>query len=187
LASEFRDAIPWEDVHIFWSDERYVPPDHPESNQRFVCEALLDRVPLREKNIHRSSTTLDDPEDAARLYEEEIHDPLDWMLLGLGDDGHFASLFPGSSALEEKERSVIVVRDSPKPPPLRLTFTLPLVNRSNQVHFMVSGSGKAEALRSTLEGPPDPSRWPAQAVRPSRGSLTWWVDEEAAGKLSRAV
>jgi 6-phosphogluconolactonase len=185
LATECLDVIPWKKVHFFWSDERYVPPDHPDSNQLMACETLLDHVPVLASNIHRPPTTLDDPEEAARLYETEIHDPLDWMLLGLGEDGHLASLFPGSPALEVNDRSFIVVRDSPKPPPLRLTVTLPLINRSTRIHFIVSGKGKAEALRSTLEGPPDPGRWPAQNVKPRQGSLTWWVDEEAAHELAR--
>lgn len=189
LATEYREAIAWERVHFFWSDERYVPPDHPDSNYRMVRQALFDQVDMPSDNLHVPPTGLEDPEEAARRYEEELQSCLggeprfDWVLLGLGEDGHTASLFPGASSLDERSRLVIVVRDSPKAPPVRLTLTLRALNLASEIHFLVTGSSKAEALRSTLEGPSDPKRFPAQGVKPARGTLTWWIDEGAAKML----
>jgi 6-phosphogluconolactonase len=152
-----------------------------------VRKVLFDHVEVPAENLHAPSTDLDDPDEAAIRYEKTIRDyfgarvpQLDWVLLGLGEDGHLASLFPGSPALEENTRSIIVVRNSPKPPPVRLTMTLPLINQAAQVHILVSGEGKANALRATLEGPADPNRCPAQGVRPTQGTLTWWLDDSAA-------
>ena len=191
LATECHDRVPWERIHFFWSDERYVPLDHVESNTRMVRQVLLDRVDVPEENIHVPPVELADPEEAARRYEEDLRrffgsgEPrLGWVLLGLGEDGHLASLFPGSPSLAESNRWVIVVRDSPKPPPVRLTMTLPIINHGSAIHFLVVGAGKATALSSTLEAPEDPSRLPAQAVRPTNGTLTWWLDEQAASKLN---
>jgi 6-phosphogluconolactonase len=153
-------------------------------------EALFDRIDVPGMNIHSPRTDLDDPEEAAARYEGEVRDyfgtgapQLDWVFLGLGEDGHVASLFPRSAALEEKERWILAVRDSPKPPPLRLTMTLPLINGASQVHFLVCGCKKAKALRATLEGPRNPDAYPAQRVRPLGGSPSWWVDEAAASAL----
>jgi 6-phosphogluconolactonase len=190
LAAEFRDKTPWEHIHFFWSDERYVPPDHADSNVLMAREALFDRVNVPAENIYPPLTDLEDPEHAAIRYEAVIRElsapdkpRLDWVLLGLGEDGHVASLFPGSSALEERTRLVIAVRNSPKPPQERLTTTFPLINQAAHVHFLVSGIGKADALHSTLEGPADPSRWPAQRIQPTQGTLTWWLDDDAATRL----
>jgi 6-phosphogluconolactonase len=190
LATEFREKAPWEHIHFFWSDERYLPPDHADSNVLMAREALFDRVNVPAENIHAPPTDLEDPEQAAIFYEDAIRELLapekpclDWVLLGLGEDGHFASLFPDSSALEERTRLVIAVRNCSKPPPVRLTMTLPLINQAAHVHFLVSGIGKADALHSTLEGPDDPSRWPAQRLQPTQGTLTWWLDDDAASRL----
>lgn len=190
LGTEFRSEVPWHRVHFFFSDERYVPPDHPDSNYGLVKEALFDQIDLPVSNVHRPQTDMDDPEEAAARYEMELRayfqsgEPrLDGVLLGLGEDGHVASLFPRSSALEEAERWVIVIRDSPRPPPLRLTLTLGLINRARRVHFLVAGTSKAEALRSTLEGPRRPLLFPAQNVKPFGDAPTWWIDEDAARDL----
>jgi 6-phosphogluconolactonase len=187
LATEFRERVPWSRVHLFWSDERYVPRDHPDSNYRMVREALLDHVPIPDGNVYPAPTDLERPEDAAAQYEADLKEffgttwpRFDWMLLGLGEDGHVASLFPGSKTLAEKERWVIAVNQSPKPPPLRLTFTFPVINHAAHIQFLVAGKGKRSAVRSTLEGARDPLRVPAQNVQPSDGSLTWWLDEESA-------
>jgi 6-phosphogluconolactonase len=177
-------------VHFFLSDERYVPGDHPDSNYRMVREALFDKVPVPATSIHIPPTDLSEPDEAALRYEEEIRDflgrgasRLDWVLLGLGEDGHVASLFPYSPLLAETKRWVIAVRDSPKPPPLRLTMTLPLINRASQVHVLVIGKAKAGALRSALTEPRSSRRSPAQGIKPVEGTVTWWVDEEAASML----
>ncbi len=191
LARECRSALPWDRVHFFWSDERYVPPGHPDSNYRMAREALLDHLDVPPTNIHRPETELDDPEEAARRCESELLDvlgekpSLDWMLLGLGEDGHVASLFPGSPLLAETKRRMAIVDDSPKPPPRRLTMTLPIINDASEVHFLVSGKAKAEAVRATLEGPWDFRLVPAQAVQPAKGTLTWWLDPDAASLLKK--
>ncbi len=185
LASEFRDELPWQCVHLFWSDERYVSRDDPDSNYRMAREVLLDAVALPSDNLHPPEVGLPDPDEAARRYEQTIrnffapHEPrLDWTFLGLGEDGHVASLFPGSAALEEERRLVVAVRDSPKPPPVRLTMTLPLINGSREVHFLVSGEAKHEALaQSHRQG----AELPAQRVR--QDATFWWVDRQAIGVL----
>jgi 6-phosphogluconolactonase len=191
VAEELRDRIPWSSVHVFWSDERYVPPDHPDSNVRMAREALLDAVPLPPRNLHLPDTTLSNPDEAAQRYEEEIGRHLrggaclDWVLLGLGDDGHVASLFPGSPALGEEQRWVVAVRASPKPPPTRLTMTPPILNSAREIHFLVQGHEKAEALGTAVSDSSLPPRLPAQAVRPQTGRITWWVDAAAASRLRR--
>jgi 6-phosphogluconolactonase len=191
LALEYRESVPWECVELFWTDERYVPPDHPDSNYRMTRESLLDHVDIPAANIHRPETERDHPEEAARRYERRLLDvlgdnpKLDWVLLGLGEDGHVASLFPGSPLLGETDRWVVVVRESPKPPPIRLTMTLPIINDASEIHFFVTGKAKAEVVRSTLEGPADHERFPAQAVQPTEGTLTWWLDADAAGLLKK--
>jgi len=181
LASEFRDQVPWQDVHVFWSDERYVPLDHPESNYRMARDVLLDAVPLPAANVHPPETEIDDPDASALRYEQEVRrvflpeEPrFDWMLLGLGEDGHIASLFPGSPELEVERRLVVAVTESPKPPAVRLTMTLPLINRSREVHFLVSGEAKRDALaKSRREG----TELPAQRVHAPK---FWWADRDAA-------
>ena len=188
LAAEYRTGVPWSSVHLFWSDERYVPLDHPDSNYRAAREALLDRIEIPPVNLHAPPTGLDRPDEAAHRYERAVRDVvpsgrLDSILFGLGEDGHFASLFPRSPAVSETDRWVVAVRNSPKPPPLRLTFTLPLINRAARIHFLVAGTDKAEAVRATLEGLYEPSQYPAQGVRPMNGTATWWVDRQAAAAL----
>ncbi|MGH7600858.1 MAG: 6-phosphogluconolactonase [bacterium] len=190
LATEYRQQIPWAQAHLFWSDERYVPMDDPNSNYRMVRESLLDHVPIPAENIHHMPTEFPQPDDAAQNYEKTLSDfwkaslpCFDLLQLGLGSDGHIASLFPYSSLLQEQKRLVAAVTDSPKPPLIRLTLTLPAINHAAQIHFYVAGSEKAEALRSTLEGPRDPQKFPAQAVQPENGEVIWWVDEKAANML----
>ena len=185
LAAGFRDSIPWSGVHLFWSDERFVPPEDPDSNYRMVRDSLLELVPVPEGNVHRPETELGDPDDCARRYEDALRsffDPepprFDWMLLGLGEDGHVASLFPGAEALEERRRLILAVRDSPKPPRVRLTMTLPLINQSREIHFLVSGRGKHGILFDVLRG--SENGLPARRVEPGKGSLHWWLDRAAA-------
>ncbi len=185
LATEYQDRIPWAQVHLFWGDERYVPPDDPRSNYRLVRESLLDHVAIPEGNVHPMPTDRPDPDDAARAYERTLREyfpeswpRLDLVLLGMGPDGHTASLFPGSPALQERERWVVAVQ-APIDPPRRLTLTLPVLNRAASVFFLVTGPEKANALRRALTGPPDPITCPAGAVHPEGGGLVWWVDEKA--------
>ena len=188
LATEHRDQIPWAQTHLFWSDERYVPSDHRDSNYRMVRETLLDSVPLAAENVHAPDTAAGSPDESAARYERTIRDfyapkepGLDWILLGLGEDGHIASLFPGAPALEETQHLVVAVTDSPKPPPVRVTMTLPLINGSREVHFLVSGESKRAALagsRGGGTGTGGDARLPAQRVR--RDATFWWVDRDAA-------
>jgi 6-phosphogluconolactonase len=192
LATEFRNEVRWDGVHFFFSDERWVPFDHPDSNYQMARETFLDAIGAPKANIHLPRTDLDDPEEAATRYEEDLRDyfgseepRLDWVLLGLGEDGHIASLFPRSTALAEAERWVVAVRESPKPPPIRLTMTLPLINLASQVHFMVSGDEKADALAATLEGPRLLDALPASLVEPFEKASTWWVDEAATRRLGK--
>lgn len=191
LGTEYRNQVRWDRVHFFFSDERWVRFDHPDSNYRMVREALFDLIDVPRANIHPPRIDLGSPEEAAARYEKELWDTfssrrprLDWVLLGLGEDGHVASLFPHSAALTETERWVVAVRDSPKPPPIRLTMTLPFINSASQVHFLVSGDGKARALQATLEGQGLPDALPAKGVEPLGNPPTWWVDQEAASGLA---
>lgn len=190
LAANYRERIDWRRVHFFWGDERYVPSHDSDSNYRMVRESLFDHVPILAENVHRMPTEFIQPETAAQNYEKTLQDfwpaslpHFDLIQLGLGPDGHIVSLFPNSPLLQEELRLVVVVTDSPKPPPTRLTLTLPVINQAAQVHFFVTGVEKAEALRSTLKGPHDPQKFPAQAVQPQNGQVTWWVDEKAASLL----
>ncbi len=188
LAADFRDSIPWSGVHLFWSDERFVPSDDADSNYRMVRDSLLDRVPVPEGNVHRPETEHDDPEECARRYESALRsffhpEPprFDWMLLGLGEDGHVAALVPGSPALDVSARRVVVVRESPKPPRTRLTMTLPLINESREIHFLVSGREKHAVLFDVLRG--SENGLPARRVRPAEGSLHWWLDRRAGARI----
>ncbi len=186
LASEFRDQIPWAQVHIFWGDERYVSPDDPESNYRMAKETLLDRVPCPAGNVHPMPTHFPLPDAAARDYEGTLRNwfgtawpQFDLSLLGIGEDGHTASLFPGSPVLREQARWVAAV-ETPANPPLRLTLTLPALTRAAGIYVLVAGSKKAGALHHVLAGPPDPNTYPAAGLRLAEGTLTWWVDRAAA-------
>lgn len=187
LASRFREAIPWDRVHLFWGDERYVAHDHVKSNFRMAKEALLDRVPCPARNVHPMRTDLADPDAAAREYEATLGeffaggDPrFDVVLLGLGDDGHMASLFPGSPALDERERWVVAAT-APVEPRRRLTLTLPVLARAMQTHFLVTGAGKARVVRRVLTGSADVHRHPAAALARGAVPVTWWLDHDAAG------
>ena len=195
LASEaFAHRVEWGLVHVVWGDERCVPPDDPRSNYRMAKEALLDRVPIPTHQIHRIRGE-DDPEEAAAEYERELRallchpersegslESLDLVLLGLGEDGHTASLFPGQTAVHETARWVVAV-PAPDATMWRITLTPAILNAARNVTFVVSGAGKAERLQQVLQGPFTPDVLPAQAIRPLQGRLTWMVDEAAAGRL----
>jgi 6-phosphogluconolactonase len=175
----FAARIDWPRVEVFWGDERAVPPDHPASNYRMACEALLDQVPLLSANVHRIRGELP-PHQAAAAYQMELEAVLgndgrfDLILLGLGADGHTASLFPGTPALEERDRPVVAVYVE-QLQAWRITLTLPVINAARQVLFLVSGAEKAAALARVRAGEP----LPAALVQPSRGRLAWLVDFEA--------
>lgn len=184
--------IPWSQVHIWWGDERNVLPTHEQSNYRMAYEALLAHVPLPEGNVHRFLTEQGDPNAAADAYEAELRrlipawpdalPALDLILLGMGEDGHTASLFPHTSALQERTR-LVVSNPVPALQTTRLTLTLPVLNAAAHVLVLVSGATKAETLQRVLFGPHRPEDLPVQAVRPLTGTLTWLVDAEAASRL----
>lgn len=183
---EFQGRIPWAKLHFFWSDERLVPPDHPESNYRLAREALLRHAPLPQENIHPVAVQ-SSAEATALAYDQELRahfrqrrgaPAFDVILLGLGADGHTASLFPRAAPLAERER-LVVAAYSPVGGAPRVTFTLPLLNQAEQIFFLVAGEDKAAALRLAVEAP---GTLPAQLVTP-RGKLVWLVDTAAAGQL----
>jgi len=187
----YRSQIVWETVHLFWGDERAVPPEHPESNYGNVRRALLDRVPLPAANVHRIRGEDPDPGRAARHYEQELRfffhlkrrtlPRFDLVLLGMGTDGHTASLFPDSAALHEKSRLAVATPD-PRGDDRgqRITLSLPVLNNAERLLFLVTGGDKAAMLRRILGGHPDPDPPPAARVRPRDGRLSWLVDAAAA-------
>jgi 6-phosphogluconolactonase len=190
----YRDRILWDRVYVFWGDERHVPPDHPDSNFGMAHDELLSKVPLPPDNIHRVRAEKTDAERAAREYEWTLRSAFnldegqvprfDLVLLGLGADGHTASLFPGSDAVRERTRLVAAPWVSAQSS-FRITLTLPVLNRAACALFVVSGEEKAEALRSVLEGDLQPDRFPAQGVRLDEGRVLWFVDRAAARLLRR--
>jgi len=195
LAEEpYRDRIRWERVHVFWGDERHVPPGDPESNFGMAHDELLSKVPLPADNIHRVRAEKADAERAAHEYEWTLRSAFnldegqvprfDLVLMGIGPDGHTASLFPGSDAVRERTRLVVAPWVSAQSS-FRITMTLPVFNRAACALFVVSGDEKAEALRSVLEGDLQPDRFPAQGVRPDEGRLLWFGDRAAARLLRR--
>jgi 6-phosphogluconolactonase len=186
LASEFAAQIPWAHVHVFWGDERYVSPEDPRSNFAMAKETLLDHVSCPAANVHRMPTHFADADVAARDYERTLRScfdgewpNLDLVLLGLGDDGHTASLFPGSLALAEKTRWVVATA-APAEPRLRLTLTLPALTGAATIYVLVAGSNKAPALRHVLEGVGDWIRYPAAGLRLRAATVIWWADRDAA-------
>ena len=189
----FSRRIDWARVDTFWGDERYVPADDPESNYRMTAEALLRHVPVPANNIHRVPTELSPAQAAAEAYEAEIRrcfgEPhsvprFDLVYLGLGTNGHTASLFPHSQGLQEKTR--LVFADLVAPDKWRISMSVPLLNQGRTVAFVVAGSEKAEVLREVLLGERDPERLPAQLIAPDdpEGKLLWLVDEAAASLAS---
>lgn len=190
--ARLRQSVPWEHTHVFWGDERQVSPEHPDSNYRMAREVLLSKVPLPEVNVHRIQGELPDASEAAHRYEGDMRAALgltatelprfDLVLLGLGADGHTASLFPGTDALLEQHRAatanwVDTLRA------WRITLTLPAINRARAIMFLVCGEDKAEAVKSVLEGRSPPEPLPARLVRPRSGKLVWFMDPAAARLL----
>ena len=192
LASDHKE-LPWDRIHIFFGDERHVPPDHPDSNFRMARESLLSKVSIPEKNIHRIHAELD-AEAAAAEYDQQLRDffglvnhdlpRFDLIFLGIGEDGHTASLFPGSKALTETS-SRVTANWVEKFQTLRITLTFPVLNHAAEVIFLVSGASKAQILSEILR--PAAQKYPAQSVQPENGKLLWLVDEDAGSLLRLAA
>jgi 6-phosphogluconolactonase len=188
--AEFQSQVPWDRVHFFWGDERCVPPDHPDSNYRMACESLLSKVPVPEENIHRIEGE-EKPEIAAAKYEKAIRDffqladselpRFDLILLGLGDDGHTASLFPGSEALQETRRLAVATYVE-KLKSHRVTLTLPVLNHAANIFFLVAGENKTGILKDVLQRESSKSL-PARQIHPLNGRLVWFVDRAADASL----
>lgn len=181
LAEQFQTQVPWTNTHFFWSDERHVPPDHPDSNYRMAYEALLSRVPIKDSNVHRIRSENPSAQEAADEYQKTIVPRLDLILLGLGADGHTASIFPGSEVLHETKR-LVAAPWVEKLNTYRITMTLPLLNNGASIVFLVSGAEKAQIVKEVLEGP---KKYPAQFVQPTNGELIWMLDRDAAAGLNR--
>lgn len=188
---EYRTKIPWNHVHLFWGDERCVPPTHPESNYHMAEETLLAKIAIPARHIHRVPAELP-PIEAASAYEQTLREVFalsggvlprfDLIFLGMGADGHTASLFPGTPGVRE-DRRLVVAQYVKKLQAWRITLTPAVLNSAAQVVFLVSGADKAQTLKTVLHGPFEPERFPAQLVRPTQGAVLWLVDQAAAGAL----
>jgi len=190
--SAMASRLDWRRVALFFGDERCVPPDHADSNFRMANDTLLRPLNIPQDRVFRMRGEAE-PEQAARQYEDSLRKEFDvpapaWprfdlILLGLGDDGHTASLFPGTPALRERQR-LIVPNQAPQGTKQRLTFTAPLINQAHAVVFLVSGRSKAPALKAVLEDrAADPERYPAKLIQPDNGRLIWFLDHAAAAEL----
>ena len=197
LANEnepYRAQLCWEKIHFFWGDERHVPPDDPDSNYRMAFETMLARVRVPSKNIHRIKGEIGDAGEAAHEYEETLVQffrldkgqlpRFDLILLGMGSDGHTASIFPNSDVINEKER-LVVAPWIEKLKSYRITLTPPVLNNASSVNFVVRGAEKANALREVLEGDYRPECFPAQIIRPMTRKTLWLADREAAQLLKQ--
>lgn len=188
----FRDRVPWESLEVFWGDERWVPEESPESNAGVAKRSCLDQVSISPSRVNPFPTTVPDPETAALMYTAQLRTVFgqtdgvprfDLVLLGMGDDGHTASLFPGTAAIHETE-AFVVAHHVPTVGAVRLTLTPPVLNAGREVIFLVAGGGKAETLAAVLEGPEKVNELPSQIIRPTDGRLTWLVDRAAAARLT---
>jgi len=194
LASEpFKSRVPWDEAFIFWGDERFVPSDDPENNARMTREKLLDHVPLPSDHIFPIPTS-GKPKAAATTYASTLSSffgnsndfpRFDFMLLGLGENGHTASLFPETDVLQEQNKLVDSVFIEEKDQ-YRITLTYPVINSARNIVFLVHGSSKSSVLQKILEGKYEPNELPAQLIKPSSSELFWLIDENAAAILERA-
>ena len=194
LAKNDRDRLPWDKMFFFWGDERHVPPDSPESNYCMALEALLSKVPVPPGNVFRVPAEDPDAGRAAQKYEQSLREffqvpagaypRFDLILLGMGPDGHTASLFPGTAALHEKSR-LVVANWVEKFKTDRITLTLPVIDEAKVVMFLVSGADKADTLKEVLEGTQPAELFPSKLIDPRDGKLIWLVDRAAAGALSK--
>ena len=193
---QLRAGIPWDKLYFFFSDERHVPPDHPDSNFRMAQEAMLSKVSLAPQQVARIKGEYPDARQVAREYEQTLRDffhlaagrlpRFDLVLLGMGPDGHTASLFPGTRALREGKR-LVVSNWVEKLGTDRITMTVPVLNNAARILFLVQGEEKASALKVVLDGPRNPGQLPAQLIQPANGQLLWLVDKAAARLLSTAA
>jgi 6-phosphogluconolactonase len=196
IAANASASLPWSQMFFFWGDERHVSPDDQDSNYRMAKEALLSKIPTPPANIFRIPAENPDASAAAEAYEQTLQKffalapgefpRFDLILLGMGPDGHAASLFPETAALQEKTR-LVVANWVEKLNTSRITFTLPVLNAARCVAFLVSGTDKAAALHEVLEGNAPGEKYPSKLVQPSDGNLIWFVDRAAASQLSRAA
>jgi 6-phosphogluconolactonase len=194
LATNARTSLPWDRMYFFWSDERHVPPTDPDSNYRMADEAMLSKIPVPAGNVFRVPAETPDAEAAAADYEQTLRKffslqagqlpRFDLILLGMGPDGHTASLFPDSPALRENSR-LVVANWVEKLKASRITFTVPVINAAHCVAFLVSGIDKAPALHAVLDSDAPGEQYPAKLVRPADGKLIWFVDRAAASQLTK--
>ena len=190
----YRQQMDWEQVHVFWGDERCVPVEDAENNYRQARDTLLSRVPIRAQNIHRIRSELEPAaaaEDYARVLKRFAGAALDWprfdlVLLGMGEDGHTASLFPGS-AVQLSTPTLGVTAHYQDRPANRVTLTPLVLNAARRIIFMVSGAGKAQTIANVLYGEYQPERLPAQRIRPTAGELIWMLDSPAAAGLGSTL
>jgi 6-phosphogluconolactonase len=199
LAREpYRSRLPWDRIQVFWGDERWTPLASPESNAGEARRGFLDLVPSPPANVHPWDTEAETPEAAAAAYETLLRQVFgeptdiprfDLVLLGMGDDGHTASLFPQTRALDARGDRLAVANFVPKLDANRLTLTAPVLNAGREILFLAGGPGKADTLEAVLDGPETPATLPAQMIRPTHpdGELCWLVDEDAAAQLNRRV
>jgi 6-phosphogluconolactonase len=187
----YRNRMPWENLELFFVDERTVPPGHSDSNYRMTREALLNHVPLPQQQVHRMEGELE-PEAAAARYESEIRNTFrlegaetprfDLISLGMGDDGHTASLFPHTAAIHEMGR-LVTANQVPQKDTWRITLTWPVINQARSVFFLIAGADKAQRIHEVFTGPRDPERLPSQLIWPASGILTLFLDKAAAALL----
>lgn len=193
LAKEFAASVPWDKIYFFLGDERHVPPDHPDSNYRMAYETLLSKVGVPSRNIFRVHTENPDPNAAAIEYEQTLSAAFglqdrelprfDLIMVGLGPDGHTASLFPGTAAVREQSR-LVVANWVPKLGTWRITFTLPVLNNAANVMFLVDGKDKAPAVASVFDPDAKHDQIPAKLVQPRNGRLIWMLSEDAASEIA---
>lgn len=191
-----RAQMPWDKMQVFFGDERHVPPDHADSNFRMASEAMLSKAPLKPEQVTRIKGEYSDTELAAKEYEHALENffkladgaypKLDAVLLGMGNEGHTLSLFPGTKALHDHGR-LVMPNWIGKLYTERVTMTAPVVNEASLVIFMVTGADKACALKAVLEGPYEPEQLPSQLIQPKNGKLVWLVDPSAGSLLSKEI
>lgn len=191
-----RNSLPWDKMNVFFGDERHVGPGHADSNYQMASDSMLSKVPLREGQIHRVKGEYPDAAKAAAEYEDVLRQQFalksgqfprfDVLLLGMGNEGHTLSLFPGTRALHESQR-IVVSNWVGKLYTDRITLTAPAANSAANIFFMVTGSDKAPALKAVLEGPQEPEQLPSQMIQPVNGKLYWLIDAAAGSMLSKEI